>query len=270
MYNSHTHTNNSHDGTAQIQDLCIEAISCGLSGFAVTDHCDVEYCDNPEVCERIEKSINDSLWAKEKYKNKIFVGTGIEIGESIFNIKFTNNLINLNCWDAILSSVHYVRNMPWEMPFSMIDFSDADKSLLHKFLSQYLIDMKDMMEITDFDILCHLTVPLRYIEKKYKRKIDIEKYYPAIIDILKEVIKRDLALEINTSGFITGENYFMPDEKILDFYKDLGGKRISLGSDSHTVSALTKGLYEGAQMLKSKGFNTITYYKERKPIEYDI
>lgn len=270
MYNSHTHTNNSHDATAKIEDLCKEALKSALTGFAITDHCDISYLSEPWVMQGIYGSVKDALWAKKNYSDKLFIGMGIEIGETIFNIKAANKIIQTNSWDVVLSSVHLVSNMPWNIPFSQIDFSKADKVMIDKFLTQYFTDMINMLEYTDFDILTHLTVPLRYIVKKYKQQIDEEKYYPVITDILKKIIKRDIALEINTSGFINGENYFMPDEAIIDIYKSCGGKRVSLGSDSHTASALTSGLGQAADMLKSKGFYTATYYKARKPIEFNL
>ena len=270
MYNSHTHTNNSHDATAKIEDLCKEALKSALTGFAITDHCDISYLSEPWVMHGISGSVKDALWAKENFSDKLFVGMGIEIGETVFNPKAADKIIQNNCWDVVLSSVHLVSNMPWDIPFSQIDFSKADNELIDKFLTQYFADMFNMLQITDFDILCHLTVPLRYIVKKYKQQIDTEKYYPAITNILKEIIKRDISLEINTSGFITGENYFMPDKAIINIYKSLGGKRISLGSDAHRASDLTAGLQQGATMLKALGFETATYYKKRKAVEYNL
>lgn len=270
MYNSHTHTNNSHDAKANIEDLCKEAVKNSLTGFAVTDHCDISYLSEPWVMTGISGSVKDALWAKENFSDKLFVGMGIEIGETIFNHKAADKIIQGNCWDVVLSSVHLVSNMPWAVPFSQIDFSKADNDIIDKFLIQYFIDMQNMLQVTDFDILCHLTVPLRYIVKKYKRQVNEEKYYPVITDILKEIIKRDISLEINTSGFITEENYFMPDEAIIDIYKSLGGKRVSLGSDAHTAAALTAGLLQGADMLKALGFDKATYYKKRKAVEYRL
>ena len=270
MYNSHTHTKNSHDANAEIESLCHEAIKNSLIGFAVTDHCDISCLNEPWVMQGISGSIKDTFRAKENYGDKLFIGMGIEIGESIFNPSAANRIIKQNSWDVILSSVHLVTNMPWDVPFSQIDFSKADDELIDKFLSQYFVDMLHMIEITDFDILSHLTVPLRYIVKKYKREINIKKYFPSIEDILREIIKRDIALEINTSGFINGENYFMPDEAIIDIYYSCGGKRVSLGSDSHTAFALTSGLKQAADLLKLKGFYTATYYNARKPINFDL
>ena len=270
MYNSHTHTKNSHDANAKIEDLCREAVKKSLIGFAVTDHCDISYLDEPWVMQGISGSVKDALWAKEHYGDKLFIGMGIEIGETIFNPKAADKIIQRNSWDVVLSSVHLVSNMPWDVPFSQIDFSKADSDLIDKFLTQYFDDMLNMLEVTDFDILCHLTVPLRYIVKKYKQPIEEEKYYTVISDILKEIINRDISLEINTSGFITGENYFMPDKTIVDIYKSLGGKRVSLGSDAHSADTLTEGLQQGADMLRKMGFYKATYYKERKPIEYNL
>ena len=50
----------------------------------------------------------------------------------------------------------------------------------------------------------------------------------------------------------------------------IGGKRVSLGSDSHCPENISSGLSEGIKLLKETGFDSITVYKNRIPSEYTI
>ena len=109
---------------------------------------------------------------------------------------------------------------------------------------------------------------MRYVVYKYKKTVNIQKYYPIIEQILISVIERDKSLEINSSGI--NDNYFMPDKDIIMMYKNLGGKKITIGSDAHIPENIAAGLYEAKEMLLNLGFDTLTYYLERKPIEYKI
>lgn len=268
LFNCHCHTSFSHDGKGTPEENCLAAESYGLSGFSVTDHLDVEYASDSSVFTGIENSFNETLKCKNKYQDRLIVSCGVEIGEAIYNPVFAKRVIDSFPWDVILGSVHAVRIRNLDMPFSIIDFSGFTDEEIHRYITQYFIDMNEMLDTQDFDILCHLTVVLRYIVYKYNKNVDISLHYPVITEILKKIIKRDIALEINTSGIKDG--YLLPDRDILSIYKCLGGKRLTIGSDSHSPENLVNGLSEGAEIIKKEGFDTLTYYINRKPAEYKI
>lgn len=48
--------------------------------------------------------------------------------------------------------------------------------------------------------------------------------------------------------------------------KECGGEILSIGSDSHCVADLGKGVAEGNEIEKSAGFKYVAYYKNRKPV----
>ncbi len=268
LFNSHAHTRFSHDGKGQLNELCETALREKLLGFAVTDHCDCEYASDKCLEENVLASFFESKKYQHKYKDKLIISCGVEMGEALFNQSFAQKIISACNWDVILGSVHAVRIKNIDMPFSTIDFNDFSDELIDKYILQYFVDVNEMLLTQDFDILSHLTVVLRYIVYKYNRKVDITKYYPIITDILKNSITLDKCLEINASGVSDG--YLMPDIDILSIYKSLGGTKITIGSDSHTPEALTSGLSDAAAIIKNQGYDTLTYYIDRKPIRYKI
>ena len=130
-----------------------------------------------------------------------------------------------------------------------------------------------MIETCDIDVVCHLTCPLRYVMLKYGRTVDIALFYPQIEEILELVIKKDLALEINTSGFSVREgekSILMPSEDILKMYFDLGGRKITLGSDAHVSERVANGFDEVAEILKTVGFKFYCYFEKRKAVEVSL
>ena len=258
----------SHDGKGFVDEICQKALEEKILGFCVTDHCDCEYSHNLSIPKNLSLCFEQAKECEKIYKDRLIVTCGVEIGEAIFDPLFADKIINSHKWDAVLGSVHAVRINNLDMPFSTIDFSDFSDELLDTYIGQYFEDMKEMLETQDFDILSHLTVVLRYIIYKYKRQVDITKYYPAVTQILKKTISLNKCLEINTSGCCDG--YLMPDCDILAIYKKLGGKSICIGSDAHTPEALTSGLTDGIDAARKLGFDTLTYFKNRKPVEYRI
>ena len=49
-------------------------------------------------------------------------------------------------------------------------------------------------------------------------------------------------------------------------YRELGGEILSLGSDSHCVQDIGKGIEQGAEIAKKSGFKYVAYFKEHKPV----
>ena len=126
-----------------------------------------------------------------------------------------------------------------------------------------------MLKECDFDILAHLTCPLRYINGKYGLNIDAKNYRAKIEKVLKEVIKRKLALEINTSCVYKDSVYceFMPEKWILEMYRDMGGYLITLGSDAHISQNSANSFDAAYEIIKEIGFENIYYYKNRRAIQ---
>lgn len=268
LYNIHTHTKYSHDSTADPEELCKEALRAGLTGFAVTDHCDCEYADDPAVFTNVLRSFDETQKLETQYAGQLIITKGVEIGEAIFDRGFAEKIRASREWDVILGSVHAVRLENWEMPFSTIDFSDKSDLFIARYLSVYFYDMEEMIRTEDFDVLSHLTVPLRYIVKKYHKNVNINDYLPAIRSILRLAIDHGKPLEVNTSSFDPSDSFFMPDEAICELYLDEGGRDFTIGSDAHVPGNCDYGLRQAAKMLASKGVTKLLYYKDRQPVLY--
>ena len=269
-FNIHTHSEHSHDAAVTIDALCERAIAENLSGFAVTDHCDCEYAADPLTFTRLLDSCDDTLRARARYGDRLVIAAGVEIGEALYDRDFARKVIAARPWDVVLGSVHAVRWPGWEIPFSMIDFSGCDDAFLQAYLRRYYDDLREMAETEDYDVLCHLTVPLRYLCGKFGRRVETAVYDGQIDGILRVVIERGKTLEVNTSGCTAERPYFMPDEAILDRDLAMGGRSLAVGSDAHTAERLTNGLAQAEAMLRKKGVTELTYYLRRQPVVYRI
>ena len=97
-----------------------------------------------------------------------------------------------------------------------------------------------------------------------------EEYQSTIKKVLENVIRRGKGIEINTAcmGGILEDT--MPGMEILRMYKELGGRIITVGSDSHRPERIGYGFDRVYQMLKEAGFDSISVYKNRKNIQQPI
>lgn len=172
-------------------------------------------------------------------------------------------------FDVIIGSVHYVKCKDLYIPYSKIDFSKLSKDKIHTFLDCYFNDMITMLEKADFDILAHLTCPLRYISGKFGIPIDLKKFDSLITEILKMIIQKKIALEVNTSSYSL-TNDFLPSREIIKTYYNMGGRLITLGSDAHTAENASANFADTFKLLKETGFESICYFKDRKAKKINI
>ncbi|MBQ7353492.1 MAG: histidinol-phosphatase HisJ family protein [Clostridia bacterium] len=261
----HVHSQNSHDGTFAVVDIARHALENGVSVFAVTDHCDIQYYNEQNVPTLIASSVVEAEQASKLFEGKVKILTGIELGEGLWSKEHTNDILNSFNYDVVIGSVHAVRYEGYTDPYSTIDFSKMSEGDLYKYLNVYFNDVLEMVENVPCDIMAHLTCPLRYINGKYGLKVDSKKYENEIERILKHIIENSIALEINTSG-----KDFMPDEWIVAKFKELGGYLITIGSDAHVGKNVGKDFDKAIKMLKKYGFDGYYYYENRKSIKCSI
>lgn len=62
----------------------------------------------------------------------------------------------------------------------------------------------------------------------------------------------------------------MPSYEILKQYYDMGGRRVTLGSDAHIEKNASKNFEEAIEAVKNAGFENIYYYRKRKPYQIKI
>lgn len=269
-FDMHTHSESSHDSVCPVSEMARAAEDRGLSGFAVTDHCDIEFCETQDLKKIVNQSVADAKRADETERIKVL--HGIEIGEFIWHKDVADKILENTDFDVVIGSVHAVGFDGYEMPYSQIDFSEMEKKTIEAYMEKYFDDMLEMIENCDIDILAHMTCPLRYINGKYKAGIDSRKYENKIKKILEYIIKKDIALEINTSCVYEGSAYceFMPEEWIILLYKSMGGYLITTGSDAHIAKNSANSFDKLYEFLAEAGFEKTYYYENRKPVGYSV
>ena len=263
----HVHSKSSHDSLASVCDTAIFAINNNASAFAITDHCDIEFFNEHNVFSLIESSFNETTEALTKFKDKIKILRGVELGEAIWNMDYTNKILNFFDFDVVIASVHAVRYKNYTAPYSTLDFSKMSKQDIDGYMNVYFDDVLKTVKCVSCDIIAHLTCPLRYINGKYGLNIESKKYESKIIPILKYIIDNSIAMEINTSGIGSAYDCFLPENWIIEKFKEMGGYLVTLGSDAHISENLCKDFQIAISTLKKFGFTDYYYFENRKAIK---
>lgn len=266
IYDMHTHSTNS-DGRQSVEEMCLSAIARGVTGFAVTDHADMNFYESRDTYNRIRKSIADISEAREKYGDKLDLLRGVEIGEYLYAPERAEKILANNQFDVILCSVHLVPKARFDKPYNRIPFSeDGTDEELREYMKLYFELLSETMDAFDFDILAHMTCPVRYMTGIHQRQTDVMEFEEKMREILQKAIDRDLALEYNTGGWNERCHYYdVQNKELFALYKSMGGKRVTVGSDAHGAAGIGASFPKAAENLKKLGFDEVCYYKNRKP-----
>lgn len=265
----HTHCEYSRDSVCEMEEMCLAQIEKGTKVFAVTDHFDTGYYLIYDMFSSIKASNEKVSELKEKYGDKIHILAGVEIGEGFWHPEQCEKIMRLCDYDVVIGSVHLIKYKGETCSLARNDVSKFTREMLEEYVNVYFDDMLTMIDTVDFDILAHLTLPLRYINGKYNFGIDLSCYEQKIERILDKIIQKGIALEVNTSSYkILGEA--MPCENILRRYYEKGGYLITLGSDAHSSNQAAQFFDDAIEVIKKVGFKQVYYYKKRKPYAINI
>ena len=264
----HTHSESSHDSVCRIEDMCLAQMERGTDIMAVTDHCDIFSFDDYDIYTPIKKAYDTVMELRKKYDDKCHLLSGVEIGEGAWFPEQTQKLLQLVPYDVVIGSSHCVKHKDITKAYSGIQFI-AEGIDPAAYFDDYLDELLAMLDQVDFDILAHLTCPLRYITGRQKIAVDLTPYEEKINEILRRIIKSGIALEVNTSSFgLMGD--FMPGREILQKYYDMGGYLITLGSDAHVTKDAAQYLDEAKALLREIGFKHVFYYENRSAYQITI
>ena len=254
----HLHSQFSFDSEEKIENICEKAIKEGLCEIAVTDHADIytnrKYDDDIDI----KAQQRALLAAKKKYAGKLSVICGIEFGQPQMNENEAKRFYEENEFDLIIGSIHNLKND------SDIYYYDFDKLDCDKVYEEYLTELTVLAEKFDFDVMGHITYPLRYMYMYNKKTVDITKYTDEIKRLFGLLIEKGRGIEINTSGLRQKIGKTFPDIQTVELYKKCGGEIITVGSDAHEAKDVGSGIKDGYEMLRRCGFKYVTSYEKRK------
>jgi histidinol-phosphatase (PHP family) len=263
IYDMHTHSDNSFDGNHSCILLCENAYSMGAKGIAITDHCDIDGKDYDFRAFTTNQFVEVTK-AKKAFEGRLEVLRGIELGQGIYEKEKSLNILNSFDYDFIIGAIHNLENTE---DFYFMDYKDKD---VDELLRQYFYSVLELAKWNQTDTIAHLTYPLRYITGRDFINVDISRFYDIIDEIFETIIKNDKALEINVSGLYGELKETLPGKDLVKRYRDMGGKYITVGTDSHYCNKVCIGIDEGYKIISKCGFKQFTIFRKREPVLIDI
>ena len=263
----HLHSQHSHDSQCPVIDMAQAQEQKGVSLMAVTDHCDGGFSDVLPYS-KIEASYEEARQT-DALMEELQILTGVEIAGSFANPQAADKMAKHLPYDVIIGSVHSVFDPVSQKPMGLYGAKEFSEEYMYDFLKIYYDSMRKVVEVLDCDILAHMTYPIRYLTGRFGYKVDLDRLRDQIDGILEAIIRKGIALEINTSSYDL-LNETLPGRELVQRYYDMGGYLVTLGSDAHAAENAAKAFNEALTMLKEIGFENIYYYKGRKAYQCKI
>lgn len=278
----HVHTEFSDDSEYKMEAVVKDAINLGIDELCFTDHVDYGIkldWDDPGPHERRaggegEPELMDLLNVdypryfetieelKLLYDDRITIKRGLEFGMQRHTVPLYEALFEKYELDFVILSVHQIEDKEfWNREFQRGRTQD-------EYNLRYYEEVLHLVKAyKNYSVLGHLDLIRRYDDKG---DCPFERVEPIITEILKQVIADGKGIEVNTSSYRYGIDDLCPSRRILRLYHELGGRIITLGSDSHKKEHLGAHIMEVRHELKKMGFDTFFTFKNMKAKGWEI
>lgn len=274
----HVHTAFSDDSDYAMEQVVKDAIVLGLDEICFTDHVDYGIkmdweevaempCRRGGVGEPEEMPLANVHYPtyyetykelKFLYEEKISLKFGLEFGMQVETIPKYRQLFTRYPFDFIILSVHQIENKElWTQEFQQGQTQE-------EYNQRYYTEILELVrQYKDYSVLGHLDLISRYDQMG---RYPFEKIKPILTEILEIVIADGKGIELNTSGYRYGLRDSSPSVDILKLYHQLGGRIITIGSDSHKKEHLGMHIREAKKALKNLGYQEFCTFYQMQPV----
>ncbi|MFL0253151.1 histidinol phosphate phosphatase [Clostridium neuense] len=251
IFDSHVHTEFSTDSQLKIEDALEVSKKLNL-GIISTDHIDLNY---PEKSKFVF-DIDEYFKKYHRYRSNSYL-IGVEIGMTE-EYSDENRKINQSYeFDYVIGSIHFVDGIDiYEKSF----YEDREKKSAY---NRYFETMIKCLKTHEYvDSLAHIDYISRYAAYE-DSEIYYNEYAELIDEVLKFIIDRQIAFEINTRRL--DKNYIIKNLiPIYKRYKAMGGSLVTIGSDAHNSNSIGMNMKEAFLIAEECNLKPV-YYKNRKP-----
>ncbi|MBP3602948.1 MAG: histidinol-phosphatase HisJ family protein [Lachnospiraceae bacterium] len=260
----HLHSYFSGDSDAPMEQMILSAIELGLTQMCFTEHMDLDFpvteLDSEGKFEcNIDSYLYELIGLREKYKDKIKVLFGLELGMQPHLARRHAIITKSYDFDFIIGSSHICNGKDPYYPAFYEGRSEEEA------YSEYFASIVDnIKKFKNFDVYGHLDYVVRYGPNR-DAEYTYEKYQDLLDEILRLLIEEEKGIEINTGGLVRGLRDLHPCKEVVKRYRELGGEIITIGSDAHKPADLARSFDRAASVLQDCGFKYYTTFENRLP-----
>lgn len=259
----HMHSTCSPDGKMTMAQAAEAALRAGLDEICITDHVDTIHwgTNAPRTSFDWTASREQYREAQEKFGDQLVIKLGAELGEANLAFDRANFLINsAEKLDFCIGSVHTCSE---KLDFLDLYFLEKGREPAYyaAVIEDYLDSVLAISRWGRFQVLGHLTLPLRYLKEHLGMNLSFAQWMDRVEEIFSVIIPKGIGIECNTNR----GNEPLPYGEILRRYREMGGEVITLGSDAHETKDVGCAIRERQELLRDCGFRYFTTFSGGEP-----
>ena len=254
MYDYHMHSRVSFDAKDSGLDMARAASARGLKEICFTDHIDY----TPELDMVFDTAVYNAEYNGLEVPG-LLIRRGMEFGLTPDNPNQLKQDLQRRPFDFVIGSVHLVDGVDVYMePYWQGKSYDEA-------IRRYLETTLECVRVhEDYDVLGHLTYIAKCGANPRKEPLRYSDHRAIMDEIMLELVRRGKGMELNTSGIDRCGGPLPTLDYFRRFY-ELGGRIITVGSDSHDVARAGQYTHEMVAELK-KIFGYVCTFEGRRPI----
>jgi histidinol-phosphatase (PHP family) len=260
---AHLHTDLSPDSDVPIEAYAIQAAERGIAEIAITDHVDFAPGTPAYAFTTFDQRQRVVREAAERWADRgVAIRFGVEItwdGRYAADIR---EHLRRYAYDFVIGSVHVYDDSPYDA--TNVASWVAGRSL-PEIVAPYFGAVEASARSGLFDVIGHIDFVKRYLSP-HVRAGDLAAAPELYEGILAALVETGTALEINTSGLRQAANETYPSSAIVARYRELGGERVTVGSDAHRADAFAWALADGYDAAAAAGFDALSFRRGDAPV----
>ena len=253
---AHLHTDLSPDSDVPIDTYARKAVERGIAELAITDHVDFRpgapaYSFSTFALREHQVRGAAERWARE--------GLAIRFGtELTYERAYENDIrahLRRHSYDYVIGSVHITADSRF-VPSRVAGWVEGRS--LAEIVEPYYVEVEAAARSGLFDTLGHIDFVKRYLSP-HVTPAQLAAAPELLDPILRALVETGTALEINTSGLRQPPGEAYPSAATVERYRELGGARVTVGSDAHRAEHFAFGLADGYGQASAAGFDALWF-----------
>jgi histidinol-phosphatase (PHP family) len=252
---SHLHTDLSPDSDVPIEVYAAQAAERGIAEIAITDHVDFDPRYPAYAYARYTDREREARETAERWDGRVAIRFGCELTYERRHEGEVRGHLARHHYDFTIGSVHMGPDSPYR-PARVAGWC-AGKPL-SEIVEPYFQEVEAAARSGLFDTIGHLDFVKRYL-MPHVTPADLAAAQELYEPILNALVASGTGLEVNTSGLRQAPRETYPSAQVVRRFRELGGSRVTAGSDAHRADSFAFGLEAGYRVAAGAGFAQLTF-----------
>ncbi len=274
MIDYHVHTVYSRHGGGGLRETAVAAVAAGIREMGFSEHLPhppgqvTDYENSAMRAEDMSAYLAEVEELRHAPPDGLVIRSGLEAEYFPGYEEWTADILSGLDLDYIIGSVHFLGRKSFDYgPERFKRIVDSYPGRLPGLWRDYLLRVRELVRSGLFQVVGHFDLLKKYLppgEGAVPRECD-----DLVREIFSEAAARDMAIELNTSGWRSLCNASYPARSLLSLAKE-SGCRVTIGSDSHSPSDVGRDVARGLALLRETGFTHVTGFIRRSPAQIPL